>query len=213
MPGIPYPTASYPNDPLEIPIDTMTSIEMEIYHPGLITHQAESGDQFFLKRGTPRWRGNVRWAACYTNSERAGAIEGYLASLSQGLNTSTLKHGRVVADISSLMRRTTVPGPGLASIPAPQMMDDPLPTPIPGEVFKPTTGDYAGRLFMITSVNGAEITFTPRIEIFGDDASVTLDQTEANKMLSVRATPGSTFSLARNRTLSGPWSMSWIEEV
>ena len=346
MPAIPYPTASYPNDPLEIPIDTMTSIEMEIYNPGLIHHQADSGDQFFLKRGTPRWRGNVRWAACYTNSERAGAIEGYLASLSEGLLISTLKHGREVVEANIIRKRGTGIGLGAVDVTSPvgpniedisagpsvygmsyldgRMFFDFSTTPgdwyqmetwtesnnglgsvisggpistrstieanghggrnylsfittanaqwirirrivdnnevpvegdmgqwgrfarIPrtghvgsvpvavtylranvfsppkaGQLFKPAAGRYTNRIFMVSSVNGGNLTFTPDINIFAhptdiagsDLSSVGLDQTSANQFLRVRATPGRTISLPRGGTLSGPWNMSWIEGV
>jgi len=212
MPALPYPVASYPNDPLEIPVDPMTDIGMEIYHPGLIHHESSSGAQFFLRRGLPRWRGNASWAALYTNSERAGAMEGYLTSMSEGLYTSTLKHGRQVLRQATINKRGS--GIGVGTIPAAtQTIDGVLVTTKPGEVFKISSGDLSDRIFMVTSVSGNNITFVPDIDIFGNAGSVALNQSNANLFLKVRATPGSTINLPRNRTLSGPWNMSWIEGV
>ena len=353
MSALPYPTASYPNDPLEIPIDTMTSIEMEVYYPGLVQHQADSGAPFSLQRGLPRWRGNVRWAACYTNSERAGAIEGYLSSMTEGIYTSTLKHGRGVPDARYIYKRgdgigkaaiayTRAQGPTLYGMAADKTdsmyrawvfpgiattipvgesfrrvyfqaemwsgtttsigqllaVSSPMvttttftvpfsfrstaegfyisgalntfwirirsldfhglqpnpegtgatisewgpyyrqnlsfhrfnPTPdfgpsrgirfdrgfesgtgfMTGKVFKMTTNN---RIFMLTSVDGNNLTFAPEMNIFGVNQRVELDRTPSNQFLTVRATPGRTISLPRNRTLSGPWNMSWIEGV
>ena len=214
MPALPYPTASYPNDPLEIPIDTLLSIDMEIYHPGLIHHEATSGAQFFLRRGLPRWRGTASWAAVYTNSHRAGAMEGYLTSMSEGIYTSTLKHGREVLDVDTLWKRGD--GIGKASLSDSSMDPPPVvedtPTHKPGQVFK-VAGTSSPRIYMVTSIDEDDITFTPEIDIFGTASSVSLDETEANGFITVRATPGSTINLPRTRTLSGPWNMSWIEGV
>ena len=343
MASLPYPVASYPNDPLEIPVDTMTDIDMEIYHPGLVHHESTSGAQFFLRRGLPRWRGTASWAACYTNSERAGAMEGYLTSMSEGIYTSTLKHGREVLDVSTLNKRGDGIGKATLSTdslsiptvlrmvvyegttenrlylyPAKHSTGEPLtynltlyagtdtmvgnqvmvfnslplrsifgfpytftpvtpgigirvrvdfkwvrlrinntstgtitdyspyyrvqsvftrstpaltallinsPPPIqlnptaespaihkPGQVFK-VAGTSSPRIYMVTSIDGDDITFTPEIDIFGTASSVSLDETEANGFITVRATPGATINLPRTRTLSGPWNMSWIEGV
>ena len=352
MVAVAYPTASYPDDPLEIPVDPMTSIEMEVYTPNLVHHQSVSGAQFFLKQAEPRWRGTVTWAACYTNSERAGAIEGYLMGLNEGIYTSTLKHGREILNAPTIDKRGDGIGRGTVAVvdPTPQgpgiqymtgfrsgprnrwavrcfvgnsrwyrrgivaeawsgdananqlgmKIDDlsgtvqrldegahigartlgyyfsvdtvasavwirwgllpannqprqtifgrfykltttqsgtneadtynrykrvpealPLSTDTtggghkPGQVFKLSTGDYRNRIFMVTSIasNGSDLTFTPEIDIFGSATQVALDATDANKFLTVRATPGQTIQLPRSKPLSGPWTMPWIEGV
>ena len=81
-----------------------------------------------------------------------------------------------------------------------------------GQVFK-VAGTSSPRIYMVTSIDGDDITFTPEIDIFGTNSSVSLDETEANGFITVRATPGSTINLPRTRTLSGPWNMSWVEGV